>query len=340
MGDFDALKDTEPMVGDVYAFRGFTTSPTGALVGMTYLQPILPGENRARCPHNSDHEAPAVDCSCGFYAFDSTPNTWRPGQIDAVVKLSGRVIVCERGVRAEIMEVVALAGGSRFIADGMGIPWFEDQNHMIETFPITQITRPEPEPDEEDTVDINVPVFLPQPKPQSFKTGFKSGLGSFWKQMPNAKITLLNLLLIVGVVTIPTALLYHLAGIDNYLLLTPVLCYGISLQVRSTTVMTSIEILLLLVIGGVFCGITGLPEGRLLDGLAELLVIGAFYLGAVHIFNIAKLSMQNSSIAGRGVASPNVFITGGVGRSMAKARRNTELAPNPVKTNPSDTEGR
>lgn len=345
MGNFTALKDIEPMAGDVYAFRGFEASSSGELVGMTYLQPILPGANRARCPRGENHEAPAADCTCGFYAFDTEPNTWRPGQIDAVVKLSGRVIVCERGVRAEIMEVVALSGGGRFIADGMGIPWFEASSEMLKHFPVTQIERPEEE--FEDAEEAPMPPVFHAPIPSmGFKDlflgqmskltmGFKGVFLGQMSKLKRSKGALLGSLLVFLVIASSTGVLYFAAGVQDYLLLTPLVVCTIALQARTATASTSARVVILIGLMAALGSLPGVEFARLPGHLGELLVMGLGYAASRHILNL--FVRPKARMLG---ASPTAFITGGVGAGHAIARRATELAPNPVKTNPSDTEGR
>lgn len=147
--------ESEPLVSDVLAIREFTYDD-GELVGLTYLQPILPGINEAQCP-GGKHSAPQPDHSCGFYAFDDpekrfgVPTGIRTMEgISAVVRLSGTVIVGEAGLRAERMEVVALATESsdlrNELADKFGVPGFPNRKAMVEVFPIERIDRPEPEP--------------------------------------------------------------------------------------------------------------------------------------------------------------------------------------------------
>lgn len=345
MGNFTALKDIEPMAGDVYAFRGFEASSSGELVGMTYLQPILPGANRARCPRSENHEAPAADCTCGFYAFDTEPNTWRPGQIDAVVKLSGRVIVCERGVRAEVMEIVALSGGGRFIADGMGIPWFEASSEMLKHFPVTQIERPEEE--FEDAEEAPMPPVFHAPIPSmGFKDlflgqmsklsmGFKGVFLGQMSKLKRSKGALLGSLLVFLVIASSTGVLYFAAGVQDYLLLTPLVVCTISLQASTATASTSARVAILIGLMVALGNLLGVEFEKLPGHLGELLTIGLVYAASLHILNLFRRPK-----AGMLGASPTAFITGGMGTGHAIARRATELAPNPVKTNPSDTEGR
>jgi len=55
-----------------------------------------------------NHKAPHVDCSCGFYALptDLPPTYNSPSYVNLMVELSGTVIECERGYRAEHQRVV------------------------------------------------------------------------------------------------------------------------------------------------------------------------------------------------------------------------------------------
>lgn len=333
MADFAALKNIEPMVGDVYAFRGFSVSSTGDLVGMTYLQPILPGANRARCPHDDSHTAPEVDCTCGFYAFDSEPNTWRSGQLDAVVKLSGKVIVCEDGVRAEIMEIVAISGGNRFIADGMRIPWFEDLSEMLKHFPITQIERPvEEEKEEPENEPVAFVPTLPPPTP------FKKHLVEKLQELKSARATMLNFAFGGLFIAFLTVALYFIAGIHDFLLLVPLATALISLQAKDSSHRSSMGIVVLIGLTAVLASQLDVASEEMPGHFAELLVISAAYTGALHLMNAFSFFVRPK--ASTFSVPPGALLIGGSGKATLGARRLKELAPNPVKTNPSDTEGR
>lgn len=346
MSDFDALKGADTVVGDIYAFRGFTVNNMGDLVGLTFRQPILAGMNKARCPVNPNHHAPDPGCKCGFYAFDSDPEAWAPHQIDSVVRLSGKIVVCERGIRAEIMEIVALTGGNRSLADGMNVPWFQDRESMLEHFPITTIDRPEVE--EEASEPVTFPVYsLPQPSIYSHPA-LKAGrldltprdlislLGRLWRRVSSSVLALGFYLLISGAIMIA---MHFWLGIGDYRLLIPLSYLVIFTQARNSSRLDSIFIITLQLVTTVILftqsslDLSGLPAG------VRELARGCFgALFGVHLANIvlsirSKAKMKNS---------PATFITGspGVGISMGSKFVTKDLDPNPVTNKPNDAEGR
>ncbi|SDI77318.1 hypothetical protein SAMN05444157_0090 [Frankineae bacterium MT45] len=103
----------EPMVGEISAVRSFGLSDDGNLfpVGGSDA-PWTPGKNTARCIRGNSHDAPATDCTCGFYAYlDPAWITQRhgiTGTITAVVSCWGQLIAGSRGVRAEFARIAAL----------------------------------------------------------------------------------------------------------------------------------------------------------------------------------------------------------------------------------------
>lgn len=157
--DFDAIKDVEPVTGDIYALRHFNIDMKGNLVGVTFKQPISKGIHEAQCGvdrSEDSHASPDEDCSCGFYAFDKLENFKDKGnpfraEVVAVVRLSGKIIICEKGVRAQRIEVVAIAdsgiqlrpGLRQSAANKLGVPLFSSVHDMIQKFPTTPIERPE-----------------------------------------------------------------------------------------------------------------------------------------------------------------------------------------------------
>jgi hypothetical protein len=120
------------------------------------------------------HESPHAPCQCGFYAsydpqtdFYSFPwnhpfpyhfgelrthDTW----FHAVVEMSGRVLMGSRGVRAEKMKIQAIAldrvkcegivtekHTAQFtaLAQGLGIPYYEDAEKMYADFPPEDVSH-------------------------------------------------------------------------------------------------------------------------------------------------------------------------------------------------------
>src|SRR5699024_7306267 len=80
------------------------------------------GINQALCmnpmrSHESLASAPNDNCSCGFYVYDSKNIWWDDNKtnddgehlIKAVVRVSGKVLLCERGLRAQKIEILAVS---------------------------------------------------------------------------------------------------------------------------------------------------------------------------------------------------------------------------------------
>lgn len=157
MPDFNGVSGPDPIVGSVYALRSFTVTDDGVLVGVTYPQPALDGVNVATCGHlapmvGPSHEAPMEGCTCGFYAYDQQGTGTRPfsrSGADAVVELSGKIILCERGLKAARMKVVALALDPRTSAKTRALVEqnypsthpFLDEKAMLAEFPLSPISR-------------------------------------------------------------------------------------------------------------------------------------------------------------------------------------------------------
>lgn len=179
MEDFTEPVQAEPVVGEVVALRQFTVHADGVLRGLLYAQPTLDGINVARCyvrhpKPGHDVTAPSPGCRCGFYAYDY-PQTWLPGTggrvragstriVTAAVELSGRVIVCKRGLKAQKMRVIALTGWTEFnLTDDSAFPvadsdeqpslvsllrahypdveFFATQKDMLEAHPLAPTTQ-------------------------------------------------------------------------------------------------------------------------------------------------------------------------------------------------------
>lgn len=126
-------------IGPVIAFRLFTMTAEGELLSPYWRnsrQIFVPGPNHAHCllrkprarrlvrfgsfrPHPKSEPIPSAHCSCGLYAYHSLEqlekltqvnyNVWGERLIWAAVEVSGLCEVYRDGLRAENLEIVALA---------------------------------------------------------------------------------------------------------------------------------------------------------------------------------------------------------------------------------------
>lgn len=161
--DFDEHLPIDPIVGNVLALRAFRIDvSTQTLGGLSYHQEIVPGINVAQCAHHLDddsHPVPNNGCTCGWYAYDEVrhwgfgggqPNHSRPRPTRAsgIVRLSGRVIVCNRGLKAENLEIVALTvhpqDESTIEQLFPDVELFDDEAQMIKAYPLTRLDRHDP----------------------------------------------------------------------------------------------------------------------------------------------------------------------------------------------------
>lgn len=164
LNDFTENSVDEYHVGrDLFAFRAFRIGgEPQTLTGLTFRQELAPEVNVAQCPfvdeddEESEHFAPAMGCSCGWYAYDERRH-WQkgtttsrhgkpiPGWATGVVRLSGRIIVCERGLKAEYMEVVALAVHPMdefFVrSEFPDVKVFSDERKMLKQYPLERLPR-------------------------------------------------------------------------------------------------------------------------------------------------------------------------------------------------------
>lgn len=154
--DFDE-RTAEPFVGEVLGLRAFRIDPsTGTLGGLTYHQEIASGVNVAQCAFHegeAEHVAPHPGCSCGWYAYDEARH-W-PGAhsgaltFTAVVRLSGQIVVCERGLKAQYMEVIAataLPAVIPVIQKALpGVAMFADEESMLAAHPPQKVSRDDAE---------------------------------------------------------------------------------------------------------------------------------------------------------------------------------------------------
>lgn len=162
--DFDEHSAADLVVGDVLAFRAFRIDrATETLGGLSYHQEIAPGVNVAQCAYHLNdarHSVPHGGCTCGWYAYDEF-RYWgsggsqaghhrpRPMRASGIVRLSGRVIICERGLKAENMEVIALTVHSddESLVRQMfpNVELFDDEGKMITAYPLSRLDREESE---------------------------------------------------------------------------------------------------------------------------------------------------------------------------------------------------
>lgn len=153
MAEFNSPAE-ESRIEDLLATRSFILEDFGdgpQLTGLSFRQPILEGVNEAHCPI-AKHDAPSEKCSCGFYVYDETDGAlWRnrpDNSFEAVVRVSGRVVLHDRGLRAQCMEVLALASGdeetrAKLRVAKPNIPLFESLDEALSEFPITKLDRPD-----------------------------------------------------------------------------------------------------------------------------------------------------------------------------------------------------
>lgn len=102
------------------------------------------------------HKAPSTDenlCrKCGFYAYHmpkylTAHSSLMPGlpaghYIFGSIKATGHIVLGTRGFRAEYVEVEALYGSGTIgpiVAEQYGVPWFENQDRLVEEFPFTPL---------------------------------------------------------------------------------------------------------------------------------------------------------------------------------------------------------
>lgn len=150
--EFTEKGPADPIVGDVLALRSFRfDQDSQTLGGLSYRQEVAPGVNLAQCGTVGEldgHSAPHEGCTCGWYAYDEK-RLWvgppRGALVSAIVRLSGRIIVCERGLKAEGMEVIAVAGeplyADQISASLPDVEVFYDQETMLKKHPLQRLPR-------------------------------------------------------------------------------------------------------------------------------------------------------------------------------------------------------
>ena len=99
------------VVGELRGYRQFDLV-AGALLPMVHSeQGAWDGAlERARCAKDPEHAAPVAGCTCGLYAmYRPGSATVALGAANAVVAARGRVVLADRGFRAEAARVEAVA---------------------------------------------------------------------------------------------------------------------------------------------------------------------------------------------------------------------------------------
>lgn len=99
------------VVGELRGFRQFDLAG-GALYPVVHAAqgPWDGLLERARCSHDPSHAAPVRGCTCGLYAmYRPGSGTVALGAANAVVAARGRVVLADRGFRAEAARVEAVA---------------------------------------------------------------------------------------------------------------------------------------------------------------------------------------------------------------------------------------
>lgn len=157
--DFQNVKATDDyLVGDVVALREFRLyEEKSSIGGLVYNQTILPGKNVAQCAvyrESEDHVPPMESCRCGWYAYDehrrwdqrlTSPEAAEEGRFSAIVLLSGRLVVCERGIKAQHMEVKAVtihpADRTAVLAILPDVEVFDSEEEMLAAYPLVQLDR-------------------------------------------------------------------------------------------------------------------------------------------------------------------------------------------------------
>lgn len=321
MSGFDAVKGAENLSGDIYGLRTFRVTPNGDLAGLTYKQPIISGLNRARCGAGRDHRAPSENCMCGFYALDEDNQLWADGVI-AVVRLSGRILVCERGLRAEVLEIVALAEMGKPFADHLGLPWFTTRAEMLSVFPLTKISRPAAP--EHDRVEPK--------KASALSTSFRDRLRSARAFASRQLVNLVGFALALGVVAGMTFTFVNFYGLSDAIVFLPLATVVMTAHIlRRTTTESTFEIAgagaTVVLLNQSEMDLTKLPD----DSITAIGVL-AFLFVTLHISNIIleKLKTRSNSVSFK--ASSMIATT-------AASFPSRSLAPNPVKTT-TDHEGR
>lgn len=143
--DFDDVIPT-----DLYAVREFHVY-NGYLVGLSHPQAFAIDEtNVAQC--TKDHDSvPDPKCTCGFYVYDNPKYWWttKPhalpdGVVKAVVRVSGKIVVCAKGLRAEELDIIALAcNANTYLPENCSeLPVYNTVNELLSQYTVKPLDRP------------------------------------------------------------------------------------------------------------------------------------------------------------------------------------------------------
>ncbi|MFP5219623.1 MAG: hypothetical protein ACLGIG_07790, partial [Actinomycetes bacterium] len=102
--------DRDLVAGELRGYRQFDLVD-GRLLPMVHAElGAWTADQRAVCALDPDHAAPVRGCTCGLYAMHRPGSaTVSLGAANAVVAASGRVVLADRGFRAERARVEAVA---------------------------------------------------------------------------------------------------------------------------------------------------------------------------------------------------------------------------------------
>lgn len=117
--------------------------------GLRWTQPM-----RAGCDVEPEHDvagaAPVHGCSCGLYAWYSPRHVATlPGTVFGVVEASGRVLLADRGFRAERARVRAVATRDTAVTAACrqaGIATFRSRRALLRSYPPDDVTALVPPP--------------------------------------------------------------------------------------------------------------------------------------------------------------------------------------------------
>ena len=109
------MSDPALLIQHVTGFRQFRVGDAGLLPAHVGERPWSAGITVAHCGR-SPHTAPKATCSCGLHAWYDVADAHAhalTGEVTAVVRASGTVLLGDHGWRAENAEIVAVALPSR-----------------------------------------------------------------------------------------------------------------------------------------------------------------------------------------------------------------------------------
>ncbi len=116
--------------------------------GLRWTQPM-----RAGCDVDPDHEAagaPVHGCTCGLYAWYLPRNAVvLPGTVFGVIEASGRVLMADRGFRAERARVRAVASRDAAVVAACrraGIETFRTRRQLLRAYPADDVSALIPPP--------------------------------------------------------------------------------------------------------------------------------------------------------------------------------------------------